>query len=115
MCCHACISVSFCNLLIISCIQSGSRLFGFVGAGATFGQLFGSLFASAMAWLGPCMCPLVDISNSINMLFYCNFIYVFVCPDLLLIASLLMELAAQSSERINKDMSHSSEEVSPLR
>ncbi|GJW31655.1 ADP,ATP carrier protein [Tanacetum coccineum] len=68
--------------------ESGSRLFGFVGAGATFGQLFGSLFASTMAWLG---------------------------PYLLLIASLLMELAAQSSERINKDMSHSSEELSPLR
>nr|GEZ66805.1 ADP/ATP carrier protein [Tanacetum cinerariifolium] len=68
--------------------ESGSRLFGFVGAGATFGQLFGSLFASTMAWLG---------------------------PYLLLIASLLMELAAQSSERINKDMSHCSEELSPLR
>ncbi|XP_024991107.1 uncharacterized protein LOC112525281 isoform X2 [Cynara cardunculus var. scolymus] len=35
--------------------------------------------------------------------------------DLLLIASLLMELAAQSSERINKDISHSSEELSLLR
>lgn len=35
--------------------QSGSRLFGFVGAGATFGQLFGSLFAAGMAWVGPCM------------------------------------------------------------
>lgn len=42
-------------LLIPSCIQSGSRLFGFIGAGATFGQLFGSLFATGMAWLGPCM------------------------------------------------------------
>ncbi|KAK1415434.1 hypothetical protein QVD17_31215 [Tagetes erecta] len=65
--------------------ESGSRLFGFIGAGATFGQLFGSLFATTMSWLGP---------------------YLF------LIASLLMELAARSSERINKDMSHSSEEVS---
>ena len=36
-------------------IQSGSRLFGFIGAGATLGQLFGSLFAASMAWLGPCM------------------------------------------------------------
>lgn len=35
-------------------VQSGSRLFGFVGAGATLGQLFGSLFAAGMAWLGPC-------------------------------------------------------------
>ncbi|RXH94733.1 hypothetical protein DVH24_024417 [Malus domestica] len=31
------------------CIQSGSRLFGFIGAGATLGQLFGSLFATGMA------------------------------------------------------------------
>ncbi|KAK9063321.1 hypothetical protein SSX86_017191 [Deinandra increscens subsp. villosa] len=68
--------------------ESGSRLFGFVGAGATFGQLFGSLFATTMSRLG---------------------------PYLLLIASILMELAARSSERINKDMSHSSEELSPLR
>ncbi|KAK1407521.1 hypothetical protein QVD17_39137 [Tagetes erecta] len=65
--------------------ESGSRLFGFIGAGATFGQLFGSLFATTMSWLGS---------------------YLF------LIASLLMELTARSSERINKDMSHSSEEVS---
>lgn len=35
--------------------QSGSRLFGFIGAGATLGQLFGSLFATGMAWVGPCM------------------------------------------------------------
>jgi hypothetical protein len=38
-----------------SLIQSGSRLFGFIGAGATLGQLFGSLFAASMAWMGPCM------------------------------------------------------------
>jgi len=38
-----------------SCIQSGSRLFGFIGAGATLGQLCGSLFAAAMACLGPCV------------------------------------------------------------
>lgn len=42
------------NLPVFS-IQSGSRLFGFVGAGATLGQLFGSLFATGMAWMGPCM------------------------------------------------------------
>lgn len=36
-------------------VQSGSRLFGFIGAGATLGQLFGSLFATLMAWVGPCM------------------------------------------------------------
>lgn len=41
--------------LIHSSIQSGSRLFGFIGAGATLGQLFGSVFAAVTAWLGPCM------------------------------------------------------------
>lgn len=38
-----------------SSIQSGARLFGFVGAGATLGQLFGSVFAAVTAWMGPCM------------------------------------------------------------
>jgi len=33
--------------------ESGSRLFGFIGAGAMLGQLFCSLFAASMAWLGP--------------------------------------------------------------
>ncbi|KVI07053.1 hypothetical protein Ccrd_014592, partial [Cynara cardunculus var. scolymus] len=33
----------FVHALTPSLIQSGSRLFGFIGAGATFGQLFGSL------------------------------------------------------------------------
>jgi CHASE2 domain-containing sensor protein len=42
-------------------IQSGSRLFGFVGAGATFGQLIGSLFAASMAWLGPCMNVIIKL------------------------------------------------------
>ncbi|XP_076942889.1 uncharacterized protein LOC143612917 isoform X2 [Bidens hawaiensis] len=68
--------------------ESGSRLFGFVGAGATFGQLFGSLFATGMAWLG---------------------------PYLLLFAALMMEFAAQSSKMINKDLSNSSEGLRPLR
>ncbi|KAJ0764523.1 hypothetical protein HanPI659440_Chr08g0293141 [Helianthus annuus] len=67
--------------------ESGSRLFGLIGAGGTFGQLFGSLFATTMSWLG---------------------------PYLLLIASLLMELAARASQTINKDMSHSSVVSSPL-
>ena len=46
-------------------IQSGSRLFGFIGAGATLGQLFGSLFATGMAWLGPRMfaCSVFSILN----------------------------------------------------
>ncbi|XP_024991108.1 uncharacterized protein LOC112525281 isoform X3 [Cynara cardunculus var. scolymus] len=82
------ISSTWARVIDVMDNESGSRLFGFVGAGATFGQLFGSLFATGMAWLG---------------------------PYLLLIASLLMELAAQSSERINKDISHSSEELSLLR
>ncbi|KAM4089492.1 hypothetical protein ACB094_07G156400 [Castanea mollissima] len=71
--------------------ESGSRLFRFIGAGATLGQLFGSLFASGMAWLG---------------------------PFLLLFAALLMEFAAQSSKGINKDVSHNSdlpEELIPIR
>ncbi|KAM3695739.1 hypothetical protein ACJW31_07G156000 [Castanea mollissima] len=70
--------------------ESGSRLFRFIGAGATLGQLFGSLFASGMAWLG---------------------------PFLLLFAALLMEFAAQSSKGINKDVSHNSdlpEELIPI-
>ncbi|GLT94615.1 hypothetical protein SLE2022_123440 [Rubroshorea leprosula] len=67
--------------------ESGSRLFGFIGAGATLGQLFGSLFATGMAWLG---------------------------PFLLLFAAVFMELAAQSSKGINKDIPHSPEELSPI-
>ncbi|XP_030937748.1 uncharacterized protein LOC115963003 isoform X4 [Quercus lobata] len=72
-------------------LWSGSRLFGFIGAGATVGQLFGSLFATGMASLG---------------------------PFLLLFAALLMEFAAQSSKGINKDVSHNShlpEELTPIR
>ncbi|CAJ1972255.1 unnamed protein product [Sphenostylis stenocarpa] len=42
------------DLLNILRVQSGSRLFGFIGAGATLGQLFGSLFAIGMAFVGPC-------------------------------------------------------------
>ncbi|XP_020252708.1 uncharacterized protein LOC109829994 isoform X2 [Asparagus officinalis] len=67
--------------------ESGSRLFGFVGAGATLGQLFGSLFAASMARLG---------------------------PFLLLFSALLMELAAQSSKGINLDTCHG-EELSSIR
>ncbi|KAI7736835.1 hypothetical protein M8C21_021519, partial [Ambrosia artemisiifolia] len=92
------ISVALLNLITISSTwarvadvmdnESGSRLFGFIGAGATFGQLFGSLFATGMAWLG---------------------------PYLLLFASLMMEFAAQSSKMINKELSNPSEELRPLR
>lgn len=33
--------------------QAGARLFGFIGAGATLGQLIGSLLAVGLARLGP--------------------------------------------------------------
>lgn len=63
-------------------------MFGFIGAGATLGQLVGSLFATGMAWFG---------------------------PYLLLVSALLLEFAAQSSVGINKDPSQHPEELSPLR
>lgn len=62
-------------------------MFGFIGAGATLGQLFGSLFATGMSWLG---------------------------PFLLLVAAFFMELAAQSSKGITQDAVHLSEEDTPL-
>lgn len=52
------------------------------------GQLFGSLFATGMAWLG---------------------------PYLLLFAALLMEFAAQSAKGIYKDITNQPEELSPMR
>ncbi|XP_074372698.1 uncharacterized protein LOC141713269 isoform X2 [Apium graveolens] len=92
------ISVALLNLITISSTwarvidvvdsESASRLFGFIGAGATLGQLFGSLFATGMAWMG---------------------------PYLLLFASLLMELAAQSSKRINMDKAYLHEELFQMR
>ncbi|CAI0431340.1 unnamed protein product [Linum tenue] len=82
------ISSTWARIIDVMDSESGSRLFGFIGAGATLGQLFGSLFASGMAWLG---------------------------SFLLLFAAFLMELAAQSSKGIGKDASHSPEELSPLR
>ncbi|KAG5533607.1 hypothetical protein RHGRI_027705 [Rhododendron griersonianum] len=81
------ISSTWARVIDVMDSESGSRLFGFVGAGATLGQLFGSLFATGMAWMG---------------------------PYLLLVAALLMELAAQSSKWINKDTSHLSVELSPI-
>ncbi|KAD6796494.1 hypothetical protein E3N88_07390 [Mikania micrantha] len=87
-CCKYIFAMVVMHDLISSCVQSGSRLFGFIGAGATLGQLFGSLFATGMAWLG---------------------------PYLLLFASLMMEFAAQSSKRINNDLSNPSEELLSLR
>ncbi|KAJ6858596.1 hypothetical protein NC652_041017 [Populus alba x Populus x berolinensis] len=82
------ISSTWARVIDVMDSESGSRLFGFIGAGATLGQLFGSLFATSMAWLG---------------------------PFLLLFAALLMELAAQSSKGINKDVSHLPHELSPIR
>ncbi|KAK9282593.1 hypothetical protein L1049_010810 [Liquidambar formosana] len=82
------ISSTWARVIDVMDSESGSRLFGFIGAGATLGQLFGSLFATGMAWLG---------------------------PFLLLFSALLMELAAQSSKGINQDLSHLPEELSPIR
>ncbi|XP_075500517.1 uncharacterized protein LOC142539108 isoform X2 [Primulina tabacum] len=47
------ISSTWARIIDVMDSESGSRLFGFIGAGATLGQLFGSLFATGMAWLGP--------------------------------------------------------------
>ncbi|KAI4372898.1 hypothetical protein MLD38_011079 [Melastoma candidum] len=82
------ISSTWARVIDIMDSESGSRLFGFIGAGATLGQLFGSLLATVMAWLGPL---------------------------LLLFAALLLELAAQSSKGICKELSNHPEELSPLK
>ncbi|KAL6597354.1 hypothetical protein ACP70R_046794 [Stipagrostis hirtigluma subsp. patula] len=79
------ISSTWARVIDVMDSESGSRLFGFIGAGATLGQLFGSLFAASMAWLG---------------------------PFLLLFSSLLMELAALSSKGICMDGNHGSTELS---
>ncbi|KAF0916588.1 hypothetical protein E2562_007662 [Oryza meyeriana var. granulata] len=79
------ISSTWARVIDVMDSESGSRLFGFIGAGATLGQLFGSLFAATMAWLG---------------------------PFLLLFSSLLMELAALSSKGICTDATHGSTELS---
>ncbi|KAL0303958.1 UNVERIFIED_CONTAM: hypothetical protein Sradi_6263900 [Sesamum radiatum] len=82
------ISSTWARVIDVMDSESGSRLFGFVGAGATLGQLFGSLFATGMAWLG---------------------------PYLLLFAALLLEFAAQSSKGIKNDISQRPEELTPIR
>ncbi|KAM6598863.1 hypothetical protein CsatA_018472 [Cannabis sativa] len=81
------ISSTWARVIDVMDSESGSRLFGFIGAGATLGQLFGSLFATGMAWLG---------------------------PFLLLFAALLMEFAAQSAKGINFDISQLPEELAPI-
>ncbi|PPD80771.1 hypothetical protein GOBAR_DD22297 [Gossypium barbadense] len=90
------ISSTWARVIDVMDSESGSRLFGFIGAGATLGQLFGSLFATGMAWLGSCIgkCSIAD---------------------LLLFAAVLMELAAQSSKGINKDIGYIPEELFPIR
>ncbi|KAH7654033.1 ATP:ADP antiporter AAA family protein [Dioscorea alata] len=82
------ISSTWARVIDVMDNESGSRLFGFVGAGATLGQLFGSLFAAGMAWLG---------------------------PFLLLFSALLMELAAQSAKGIDHDAPNDDQELSPMR
>ncbi|XP_020224341.1 uncharacterized protein LOC109806358 isoform X2 [Cajanus cajan] len=82
------ISSTWARVIDVMDTESGSRLFGFIGAGATLGQLFGSLFAIGMAFVG---------------------------PFLLLFAALLMELAAQTSRGINFGSSHVEEQSSPIR
>ncbi|XP_021824781.1 uncharacterized protein LOC110765851 isoform X1 [Prunus avium] len=84
------ISSTWARVIDVMDSESGSRLFGFIGAGATLGQLFGSLFATGMARLG---------------------------SFLLLFSALLMEFAAQSSKGITLDVSyvHVPEELSPIR
>lgn len=82
------ISSTWARVIDVMDSESGSRLFGFIGAGATLGQLFGSLFAAGMAWLG---------------------------PYLLLVSAILMELAAQSSKGIKKDVLQLPRELSPFR
>nr|XP_016458489.1 PREDICTED: uncharacterized protein LOC107782156 isoform X3 [Nicotiana tabacum] len=82
------ISSTWARVIDVMDSESGSRLFGFIGAGATLGQLLGSLFTTGMAWLG---------------------------PHLLLVSAILMELAAQSSKGIKKDVLQLPEELSPFR
>ncbi|XP_077239158.1 TLC ATP/ADP transporter isoform X2 [Tasmannia lanceolata] len=82
------ISSTWARIIDVMDNESGSRLFGFVGAGATLGQLFGSLFAAGMAWLG---------------------------PFLLVFAALLLWLAAQSSKGIRLDVCHEFEELAFIR
>ncbi|CAN4097593.1 unnamed protein product [Withania somnifera] len=82
------ISSTWARVIDVMDSESGTRLFGFIGAGATLGQLFGSLFATGMAWFG---------------------------PYLLIVSAILMELAAQSSKGIKKDVLQLPEELSPFR
>jgi len=70
------ISAMWARVTDIMSSEAGTRLFGFVGAGATLGQLIGSLLAVAMAHLG---------------------------PVLLLVSALMMELAARCALSVGDD------------
>ncbi|KAK7293780.1 hypothetical protein RJT34_16654 [Clitoria ternatea] len=82
------ISSTWARVIDVMDSESGSRLFGFIGAGATLGQFFGSLFAIGMAFVG---------------------------PFLLLFAALLLELAAQTSRGITRGTPHVGEQLPPTR
>ncbi|CAI9091849.1 OLC1v1026949C1 [Oldenlandia corymbosa var. corymbosa] len=82
------ISSTWARVIDVMDTESGSRLFGFIGAGATFGQLCGSVLATIVAWLG---------------------------PYLLLFAAILMELAAQSAKGIERDTTNLPDEQLPMR
>ncbi|KAM3309110.1 putative protein isoform X3 [Capsicum chacoense] len=115
------ISSTWARVIDVMDSESGSRLFGFIGAGATLGQLFGSLFATGMAWLGPCVylfmisCFLILII--LFRLYYFSFLSSSLLgfADLLLVSAILMELAAQSSKGIKKDVLQLPEELSSIR
>ncbi|CAK9859248.1 unnamed protein product [Sphagnum jensenii] len=70
------ISAMWARVTDIMSSEAGTRLFGFVGAGATLGQLIGSLLAVAMAHLG---------------------------PVLLLVSALMMEMAARCALSVGDD------------
>ncbi|VAI03742.1 unnamed protein product [Triticum turgidum subsp. durum] len=57
------ISSTWARVIDVMDSESGSRLFGFIGAGATLGQLFGSLFAASMAWMGPSKGICIDANH----------------------------------------------------
>ncbi|KAE8792735.1 ADP,ATP carrier protein [Hordeum vulgare] len=69
------ISSTWARVIDVMDSESGSRLFGFIGAGATLGQLFGSLFAASMTWMGPlagitvaiCASPFIATSNLVAL------------------------------------------------
>ncbi|CAI7876603.1 unnamed protein product [Closterium sp. NIES-53] len=68
------IAAMWARLADVMTSEAGARLFGFIGAGATFGQLAGSLLASSLAALG---------------------------PYLLILSAMLMEVAARCSTLID--------------